>query len=116
MGFLWLDIAGGTFRFAVLDEANNWLAARAERTRDDLQLNRDDLVMARENAYTGYVARLEQIVARRQQGATLDQLADRIRELKRTPHRTVWLEMKRQRQIVAELAPLFAAEPDALNW
>ena len=116
MGYLWLDIAGGTFRFAVLDETDPWSVARAERTRDDLRLNRDDLVAARENAYTGYVDRLAQYIARRRAGDAAHQLNNRIRELRRSPHHTVWLEMKRQQTGIAALADLFADEPDALNW
>jgi hypothetical protein len=114
--FLWLDIGGGTFRFAVLDEDDAWLASRAQRTRDDLRLNREVLVQARENAFTGYEDRLAQYIARRNTGDTQEQLSNRIRELKRSPHRTVWLEMKRQRHALPSLAELFHQAPEALDW
>jgi uncharacterized protein (TIGR02646 family) len=116
LDFLWLDITGGTFRFAVLDEDDDWSARRAKQTRDDLRLNREVLVKARENAFSGYEDRLAQYVARRDAGATPTQLSNRIRELKRSPHRTVWLEMKRQRNALPSIALLFQQAPEALDW
>lgn len=116
MALLWLDLVGGTFRFAVLDEHDPWMVARAERTRDDLRLNREVLVKARENAFSGYQDRLAQYVARKAAGDSASQLANRERELKRSPHRTVWLEMKRQRTLMPQLDLLFQQAPEALAW
>jgi len=115
LDYLWLDL-GRSFRFAVLDESDALKAARAEATIRWLKLNRDMLVEARINAFSGYRDRLAQYVARKAAGDSGDQLQNRIRELKRSPHRTVWLEIKRQRSLLPELDGFFRQAPEALSW
>jgi uncharacterized protein (TIGR02646 family) len=114
--YLFLDIIGGTFRFAVYDETDASKIARAEATRDFLDLNRDVLVAARRNAFGGYRDRLAQYVADKAAGAVVTALEQRIADLKITPHRTVWLEMKRQHKTLPLIAPFFDQAPEALEW
>ena len=113
--FLWLDMMQ-TFRFTVLDEDDAVARVRAKSTIDDLGLNRDVLVEARKNAFQGYGDRLAQYVARQIAGDTPPELAPRIQSLKTTPHRTVWLEMKRQRVAFPMLNSAFVAAPEAMAW
>lgn len=87
--------------------------ARAQYTIDLLKLNeRDYLPQARKAAYGTYRARLrEYLEARGTTRAAL--LAEAIG---RYDHPSVWAEMKAQSKLMPDLAPLFAAAPEALSW
>lgn len=115
LDFFWLDIVS-SFAFAVMDEDNPVIAARARSTIDDLSLNRPVLIRARRNAFWGFRDRLAQYVAARDGQVDQAELDSRIAELRQAPHRTVWLEMKRQRAMIPTLANLFGQAPEALNW
>ena len=116
MDFLWLDITGGTFRLVALEEDDGVMRQRAETTIEYLKLNREVLVDARKNAFGGYRDRLAQYVARKAAGDAAAELMARARDIGRTPHRTVWLEMKRQRTMLADIVPFFDEAPEALGW
>jgi uncharacterized protein (TIGR02646 family) len=113
--YLWLDLSGD-FRFAVFDEVDPTRSRRAEFTLRVLKLNRDMLLAARRNAFGGYRDRLAQYVARKAVNAPLAELQQRTADLMITPHRTVWLEMKRQRNLLGPIAELFQQAPEALAW
>lgn len=113
--YLWLDISAGTFRIVPLNE-DNLEKEKASYTIEFLRLNREVLVRARENAYGGYRDRLSQYVKRRDEGAAASELESRRSDILRTPHGTVWEEMKRQKDIVPELTEMFQAVPEALQW
>lgn len=93
---------------------------RAQYTLDTLKLNREPLPDARENAYEGFVGRLNLYLEKK-----IDE-AKFINYLKRAPHVTVWREMQRQyserqdnpREDLApsEFETLFDQAPEALNW
>ena len=74
------------------------------------------LVAARRNAFSGYRDRLAQYAARKAAGADGAELAARRYELTVAPHRTVWLETKRQRSMHADIDALFSDVPEALAW
>ena len=114
--FLRLDIID-TFLITARNGLSARDAERAHYTIDVLRLNkRDALVEARRNAYEAYIALIERSIRLRDANAppaTRQRTADALR---RGNHRFVWLEMKRQRSRVPELARLFADAPEALAW
>ncbi|WP_349357583.1 retron system putative HNH endonuclease [Stappia sp.] len=115
MQFFDMDLQG---TFVVLEalDLNPVDEARATFTIELLGLNRDLLLTTRRDAYLGYRARLSEYSARAEQGAEEAEL-DAIRSsLLRSPHPTVWEEMKRQAHLIEELRMLFAAVPAAIEW
>ncbi len=80
-----------------------------------LRLNdRSDVVEGREEACRSLCQVLDGVPRLRAKGEPLD---GERRSVRNTPHRSVWEEMKRQRDRVAELRRLFAmAPPDVLDW
>ena len=91
-------------------------ASRAEFTIETLDLNRDLLLSARKNAFSGYRARLIEFLTKREAGATEAELEVLRLELLATPHPTVWEEMKCQADSIPEIAELFEAVPEARDW
>jgi len=115
LAFFDLDLLG-TF---VLDTKAGLSAAdlaRATYTRDVLDLNRDVLLKARENAYGSYRARLNEFRSKRNGGANAVELAALRAGLEGMPHPTVFAEMKRVHSQITELAVLFHDVPEALAW
>lgn len=116
LAFMMLDLKD-TFEFAPSAAAGAVGFARATYTIDVLRLNdRDYLVQARENAFGAYRSRLREYVAIRDMGASAAKLSRLKASLLRSPHPTVWAEMKRQHAHHADLRNLFAQAPEALNW
>ena len=116
LAFLMLDLKD-TFEFTPTAAAGTVEFARAKYTLEVLRLNhRDYLVHARENAFGAYRARLREYVLIRDGGASTARLARLKAGLLRSPHPTVWAEMKRQHTHHAELQNLFAQAPEALSW
>jgi uncharacterized protein (TIGR02646 family) len=108
--FLSLDLR--TFHFVPTYGARKIELARAEYTIEQLQLNRDLLPEARREAFQNYCARLFEY------GQTTDH-ADRAAmasAIGRAGHPTVWMEMKRQSHLYADIARLFDAAPEARGW
>jgi uncharacterized protein (TIGR02646 family) len=106
-----------TFFFLPIDEEGSREYQRADYTIKVLRLNdRDDLTIARAEAFGSYKARLYEYVGRRDSGATRNQLQELVRALRRMHHPTVWREMKRQRNLIGEIGELFEQAPEALEW
>jgi len=111
MEWLWLDF--DTFRFSPmtdkLDSPDYW---KAEYTIKLLHLNeRDSLVRGRRSAFKYY---------RNSLADYLQNKAEKALEFRSSlndyPHRTVWEEMKRQRQYRNDLRELFLNAEETLAW
>jgi len=90
---------------------------RARYTIEILGLNeREVLPAARRAAYRDYRAHLSQYLAVRSNGGDEAELTRLAHEIRARQHPTVWSEMKRQHASLPNLAPLFAAVPEALTW
>jgi uncharacterized protein (TIGR02646 family) len=90
---------------------------RAKYTIKILGLNeREFLPAARRSAYRDYRAHLSQYLAVRDNGGDAAELTRLAAEIRTRQHPTVWSEMKRQHTHLPNLASLFAAVPEALNW
>lgn len=120
LDFIFLDLLNQSYAFEPWeDDPDNPAYQRAAYTIQVLRLNaRDDLVKARELAYTNYKARLTEYVFKRDNGAPQDQLDTMIDQIKKEAHPSVWQEMKqeRMRQQIPELNTLFTQAPEALTW
>lgn len=101
--FLWLDILADTFMFVPIHDPGTVEYERAKYTIDVLRLNRELLVEARKNAYTGFRDRIYRYVDCKLKGDDQALLDQRLFELRRAPHQTVRREMKRQLHIIDEL-------------
>ncbi len=115
--FLWLDIID-TFRFTELeDDISSTNYKRARYMISLLKLNqRDELAVARKEAYGDYCARLKEYISGRDSD-TPDQELEKMRVgILSKQHPTVWYEMKRQRNGIPYLKTLFASAPEALDW
>jgi uncharacterized protein (TIGR02646 family) len=116
LAFMELDLID-TFYFLPAAEEGSKDHRRAAYTIEVLRLNdRDLLLEARAEAYGSYRARLYEYIKKRDSGASSDQLRNLISALRRMQHPTVWREIKRQSQSIAELRKLFAKAPEALEW
>lgn len=116
MDYLWLDLSG-TFRFEPIHASGTLGHDRADVTIRWLGLNeRDELVVARGNAYDDYLARFERYVTNKRSNADVDTLQRLRRSIERSTHITVWREMQRQHEKIANLRALFEEAPEALGW
>lgn len=90
---------------------------RAKYTIEVLRLNdRDILLTARTEAYVSYCARLSKYLEIKHSNESPLKLDHVKAGLKRMGHPTVWKEMQRQSQDLAELKILFDAAPEAMTW
>ncbi|MEA3338653.1 MAG: hypothetical protein U9R15_01675 [Chloroflexota bacterium] len=106
-----------TFYFLPSGDEGSTDYQRADYTIKILRLNERDLLpAAREEAYRSYRARLREYIARRDEGASPQELDNLVRALQRMGHPTVWKEMKRQQDQMPQLGQLFAQSPESLNW
>ena len=111
--YLFLDLAN-TFVFLPQRGLSNSEKLRAEYTLQVLRLNeRDLLIESRKNAFRNYRARLREYIQERDAGGDVSAYPVEFRKM---DHRTVWLEMQRQRSTFAALRELFLAAPEALGW
>jgi uncharacterized protein (TIGR02646 family) len=116
LDFMELDLLG-TFRFVPTANPGTREYHRAKYTIEVLHLNdRDILPDARRCAIGSYKARLHEYRNQKESGISVDDLKQLIQGIRRMPHPTVWAEIKRQRQLHAELAVLFDVVPEALDW
>jgi hypothetical protein len=114
--FMELDVVD-TFLFLPSKPANTKDYARAHYTIEVLRLNdREALRVARREAFGSYVARLEQYIKRKGEGAPRTDLDRLVRALRRMQHPTVWREIKRQYTYLPRLGALFAQAPEARRW
>lgn len=123
--FLELDIGGvahdgseiaGTFMLLPRDELVGAKRSRAKFTIDVLGLNREAIRAARENAFGGFRARIREYVAEKEAGRGASHLAKLREGILKTPHLSVFEDMRRQRFIHPELADFFARAPEILAW
>ena len=113
LDYLILDIVE-SFRFRARPRLAERDRARAEYTIDLLALNtREYLVEARRTSYAALANALEAAAIHKERGKEVEHPK---RAIQKTAHRSVWEEMKRQAQKLAELQPLFAAVPEAHDW
>lgn len=112
LDYLSLDLVS-TFHFLPRYPKGTYEYRRAEYTIDVLKLNdRDYLPAARREAYGSYRARLKEYVgAKGSPAATL-----LMRAMMQCGQPTVWAEMKRNADVIAELSELFVAAPEARSW
>jgi uncharacterized protein (TIGR02646 family) len=116
MHYLMLDLKD-TFLFLPRPGLKARDKEKAHYTIDTLGLNdRDYLPAARAEAYGNYRARLTEYRDWQASGRSATELARMVAAIQKMQHRTVWLEMKRQNNQIPDLAPLFAAVPEALTW
>ncbi|MCU0753535.1 MAG: hypothetical protein MUE46_00215 [Xanthomonadales bacterium] len=122
--FLELDLGGeanglqvdGTFEFLPLPGLGETATARAAFTIDVLGLNRQVLIDARFNAYSGYRARLREYLTERAMVNDLAALATLRDAILATPHLTVFDEMRRQSRFLPFMAQALAAAPEIASW
>jgi uncharacterized protein (TIGR02646 family) len=112
LDFLWLDLAD-TFHFTPRAGLTPEDRSRANYTIETLKLNRAYLVEGRRTAYEDRCAKAAAAPARRHDPRALAALQ---RAIEHTPHRSVWEEMKRQLERVADLELLFVDAPELLDW
>ena len=111
-----LDLSD-TFLFEPRHQKGTREYDRANYTIESLRLNeREVLPVARGAAYDGYMGLLDRYIRRKKEGASQEELDRVITALQRYNHRTVWEEMKRQRNSIPELQQLFDRVPEALDW
>lgn len=109
LDFLWLDILEKTFMVVPIHDQGTLEHDRAEFTINVLRLNREFLVEARRNAYTGFRDRIHRYVDCKLNGEDQAALDQRLFELRRTPHQTVRMEMRRQLGIIDAPHPEIAS-------
>lgn len=123
--FLELDLGGqlangqtlhGTFEFLPREDITIDQKLRAEFTIDVLDLNREVIRASRANAFNGFRARLTEYAIAVEQSANKTSLDALQKDLLRTPHLTVFYEMRRQRDFLPNIKALFERAPDALTW
>jgi uncharacterized protein (TIGR02646 family) len=116
-----LDIGGvtpggrelnATFRFVERSGLAELERERAVYTIKTLRLNRDVLTRSRRNAFGGFLARISDFVAKKNAGAGRDVLQHALDDLVVSPHLTVFLEMRRQANLLPEIAALFDQAPE----
>ena len=106
-----------TFEFTSIADPDSVDETRADYTIEILRLNeRDYLIDARFNAFSSFHSRLYEYVDRKNNGASQDELDLKQEGIRRSPHPTVWAEMKRQRNAYPQLSELFDAAPEALAF
>lgn len=112
--FMRLDIRD-TFHFRPMHARGTKEFDRAEYTIRTLHLNdRAHLPSARQDAYVQYRSLLHTYIVQRE--AADASRSRTVKVLHRTHHPTVWAEMKRQHEKIADLRALFKAAPEALTW
>ncbi len=123
--FLELDLGGvgpdgmtltATFDYLAKEELSATARVRAEYTIEVLGLNREVLRIARRNAYGGFRARLREYVQQAERGVSVAELGRLRDDLLRTPHLSVFHEMRVQRSWLNEIDELLNRAPEASMW
>lgn len=115
LDLFWLDIVEKTFMVVPIYDEGTLEYDRADFTIDALRLNREFLVEARRNAFSGFCDRIHRYVDCKLNGENQIQLDQRLFELRRTPHQTVRMEMRRQLDIIAAPHPNIAVAPEVFD-
>ncbi|MGI4744244.1 MAG: HNH endonuclease [Janthinobacterium lividum] len=140
LNFLWLDIQGLTFNFAVHPNLkSNRNKEKAVYTRDLLQLNNRRALRDAREAACGHFVRLLREYTEVKAASSLAALVIAVneprlvdhrpftrqrvefmvslrRDIRSYPHPTVWQELKRQRKALPKTNSYFLAAPEALSW
>lgn len=106
----------GTFELLPREDLSGPNNARAKFTIDVLGLNREVIRVARENAFGGFRARMVEYVQKKELGAGVDVLNKLRHGILTTPHLSVFEEMRRQRDLLPEVANLILRAPEMLDW
>ena len=124
--FFWNSTSGGvtpdglgldpTYDFLPSDSLTLRELSRAIYTIRVLDLNREVLRVARANAFGGFRARLHEYADKRDEDASVTILEGLKNDLLRTPHLTVFAEMRRQRSSLPEIDALFSRAPESVQW
>ena len=123
--FLELDLGGvtpdgvsieGTFDILPLDTLGLDDLARAKFTIDVLGLNREAIRAARKNAFGGFRARMREYVTSKENGCSAHELARLQADLLKTPHLSVFEDLRRQQRLLPDLFDLFTRAPEMLHW
>lgn len=123
--YLELDLGGvtpggmtlqATYEFMPADPLTTLDLERARFTIDVLGLNREVIRVARGNAFGGFRARLREYVEKKEDSACEKIVKSHRDDLLRTPHLTVFSEMRRQRKALPEIDDLFNRAPEAVEW
>ncbi len=112
--FFSLDLQG-TFQFVPLATAGSVPWLRADLTLETLDLNDDDLLRARRNAYDSFLSHLHSADRALSRGDAAGLVRVRA-AIVGAPCGVVWLEMQRQQASVPTLAAAFAAVPGSVGW
>ncbi|MEO9824500.1 MAG: hypothetical protein ABJF50_08810 [Paracoccaceae bacterium] len=112
LDLIWLDIAGGSFRFTEINAKGTKEYDRANFTIETLRLNKEVLVRSRRNAYSGFVDRINMYIQRKIAGDNHVLLRNRLVELRRAPHQTVRFEMARQLPMLGLVAGIDVDYPE----
>lgn len=123
--FFEMDIGGttpeglvleGTFELLPREDLSRRDHARALFTINVLGLNREVIRKARENAFGGFRARLVEYVHKKEVGASASTLQRLRTDILNTPHLSVFEDMRRQKDLLPEIADLFARAPEIMAW
>jgi uncharacterized protein (TIGR02646 family) len=115
--FLFLDLAGETYRFVPHPEADRIGQDRARYTIDVLSLNKNDfLVAARADAFQSYSSRLWDYSHGRYADAPAQSRNRQRDAILRMHHPTVLREMIRQAQHLPTIEKILAASPEIATW
>lgn len=125
LDFFELDLGGeapdgsdvpATFMFLSNELTSLGNQARATFSIDVLGLNREVMRVARQNAFTGFRARLREYAEEKEQGAAPERLIYLRDNILATPHLTVFAEMRRQQNFLPSIRALFERAPEATLW
>ena len=89
---------------------------RARHAIDLLDLNDDGLARARRTTHQAAESLLHDYVRLKREGDDMDATERKRQAILGHAHRTVWEEMKRQRERSPKLRALFDGAPEALAW
>jgi uncharacterized protein (TIGR02646 family) len=106
-----------TFKFVPLTQKlDERTKVRVDYTINQiLHLNIDGLPDTREQAYEGYLGKLQKYVKLSPTERQLQE-AQKAKTFQNVPQKTVWREMQKWHTRIPELDALFAQAPEALSW
>lgn len=105
-----------TYNFVPYLDADLLLQIRGSYTIRILNLNREVVRKARENAFGSFRARIIEYAEKRDGGSSEEELVSLRSGLMNMPHLTVFYEMRRQSSYTPHLNDLFEMVPEALTW
>lgn len=125
LDFIEIDLGGispsgleleGSFLFVPLPTLSTTDGARADHTIAVLGLNRQILLDARRNAFSGFRARLREYLGSKRAGVSVEHLKVMQRAILGTPHLSVLAEMLRQAEFLPFMQSILAEAPEIAGW